>query len=142
MCVCDCLLIFHISHSSTRNRHPDTQNDNVFFFPFFVGEALDKSEYQIPINSSKTTDRLTGYSSGSSAVVKSHDVQMGDFSREAMRSSGSIGPSSTSTDSNKIHRQNGHPGASRIFKGRWFQLIKWQGFEDPLWNTWIPAREV
>ncbi|PIC36874.1 hypothetical protein B9Z55_015710 [Caenorhabditis nigoni] len=51
------------------------QNDNVFFFrfnfsfifPLLVGETLDKSEH----------NRLTGYGSGSTAVVKCHVITDG-----------------------------------------------------------------
>ncbi|CAP37457.2 Protein CBG20449 [Caenorhabditis briggsae] len=125
------------SHSSTRNRHPDTHNDNVFnlrllLSPLFVAKK------------------------GSTAVAKSHDLSKGYPVFKIETADGRLLEGSDAelwVGVSGCHRRLPTPTKSieskiektieeRIFNGKVFHLIKWKGFESPLWNSWIPENEV
>ncbi|CAO4383398.1 unnamed protein product [Caenorhabditis nigoni] len=110
---------------------------------------------------SKTTNRLTGYGSGSTAVVESHVITDGfpEFTIKTADGRTLKGSDAELWDYRDLlneYRLKKNPSTKwvsgyykiertleeRVFKGRWFQLIKWQGFEDPLWNTWIRGHEM
>ncbi|ULU08482.1 hypothetical protein L3Y34_019586 [Caenorhabditis briggsae] len=86
-----------------------------FFLIFSEKTTMSSSSASTSSSSVRETLDKSEQKRGSTAVAKSHDLSkkatrssklkppMGDFSREAMRSCGSIGLSSTITDSNKIH---------------------------------------
>ncbi|PIC15943.1 hypothetical protein B9Z55_022727 [Caenorhabditis nigoni] len=110
---------------------------------------------------SKKVDRHTGYGSGSSAVVKSHritdespvfKIKTAD-GRELKGNEAELWKYREVIDEYRLKKNPSTKWVSgyykiektleeRIVKGKMFHLIKWKGFESPLWNTWIPVHEV
>ncbi|PIC15946.1 hypothetical protein B9Z55_022728 [Caenorhabditis nigoni] len=112
----------------------------------------------------KPTVRFTGFSSGSTAFVKSHqmtDVPYGFPIFEIVTPDGKthVGDDAELREYRHVieeYRRQQDPFVNwkagyckirnildeKVINGKSFQLVQWKGFLHPIWNTWIPKSEV